>query len=69
MKGVADEKSALGQRPRETSANHSALGLQRLPTIHPQSTHKLSTGACIAKTTRPHYLVSQKRKTPISWGL
>ena len=40
------------------TANHLAQGVQRIPTIHSQSTHKLSTDDSLAKPLRPHYLVS-----------
>lgn len=63
VQGSAPEKKLLGSgKVQENTAHHSAQGLERIPTIHSQSTHKLSTGARLAKHPIPHYLVSRTRR-------
>ena len=59
----ARKKLPKGVTTQKNTANHLAQGLQRIPTIHSQSTHTLSTGARLAKPPIPHYLVSRTQRT------
>ncbi len=62
--GFAPQKKLpKGVTVQKNTANHLAQGLQRIPTIHSQSTHNLSTGARLAKPPIPHYLVSRSQRT------